>query len=357
MRTESVRRWAARTSNCCAARSSRWGIAVLDAAHPSIASNARPALVRALDRAADVANALQQRDGEIAAAGFTTQVKEVEGLSLVFERPVAGGDKRRIPLAEATAAAAAAQGLLSPNVLLRPVVERALLPTAAYVGGPGEIAYFAQVTAVADAIGLERPLIVPRWSTTIVEPHVARILSRLGIDESELADPYRAEGRLASEAVPPTIANELAGFRLELDRRAKTLTAATSETGLPLSPEVVEGARRALQHRIERLERRVVAAVKRREHETMTQIATARGALYPLGSRQERALNIIPIVARHGIVVIDRMLAAARPHARALVGAESPADRQADRLRHTTRTALGDATPTGTPEIGRAADV
>ena len=321
------------------------GIAVLNAAHPSVSGTARSALVRALDRATDIAEALRQRDADIAAAGFATQVTEVEGLSLVFERPARGGEKRRIPLAEAAAAAASTRGVLSPNVLLRPVVERALLPTVAYVGGPGEIAYFAQVSAVADGLGLERPLVVPRWSTTLVEPHVIRILSRLGLSEAELADPHRAEGRLASEAVPAAVARGLADLRHEVDARAAQLTAAAAGTELPLPRDVMEGARRSMQHRVDRLERRVVAAAKRREHDTMVQIATARGSLYPLGTRQERALNLIPILARHGGVVVERMVEGARAHARLLVG--TPATQRADdRAPSPGRPTLG-AAPTG----------
>ena len=70
------------------------------------------------------------------------------------------------------------------------------------------------------------------------------------------------------------------------------------------------------------LPRRIVAAAKRRDSETMTQIATARGALFPLGTRQERALNILPFMARHGSVITDRMVDGARAHARSLVGGD-----------------------------------
>ncbi len=316
------------------------GIAVLDAAHPRVAASTRVTLVRALDRAADVESALRQRDAEIAAAGYTTQVVEVEGLSLVFERALQGGDKRRIPVAESGAAVASGRGVLSPNVLLRPAVERALLPTVAYMAGPGEISYFAQVSAVADTLGLERPLVVPRWSTTVLEPHVLRILSRFGLAEDELADPHRAEGRLASAAVPAPVASGLATLRTELDRLTADVESASSETGLGVPSNVFEGTRRSAQHRLDRLERRVVAAVKRREHDTMVQIGTARGSLYPLGNRQERALNLIPIIARHGAVVIERMLDGARSHARGLVGSPPASDRAADRAA-TSRKTLG----------------
>lgn len=306
------------------------GIAVLDAAHESVTSAARPYLVRALDRSEDVATALRERDAAITSAGYALQVTEVAGLSLVFERAAGTAEKRRVPLTEASAVAASVGAgpgsatVLSPNVLLRPVIERAILPTVSYVAGPGEFAYFAQVSAVATALGLAPPLAVPRWSTTIIEPHVARILERLGVDEAELADPHRAEGRLAEESVPSDVAQAFAELRRDVDARAAALAAAAAGSALPLPPEVVAGAQRAMQHRLDRLGRRIVAASKRRSEDTMTQIETARGSLYPLGTRQERALNLLPLIARHGSIITARMLEGARAHARALVGA-SPA--------------------------------
>jgi bacillithiol biosynthesis cysteine-adding enzyme BshC len=335
------------------------GIAVLDAAHPSTAEAGRPALLRALDRASVVADALHGRDEAIKAAGFSPQVTEVSGLSLVFERPRSGGDKRRVPLAEARAVAAegdvARSAVLSPNVLLRPVVERAIVPTMAYVAGPGEFAYFAQVTAVASALELESPMAVPRWSTTILEPHVVRILARLGIDEGELAEPHRAEGRLAKESIPAALSRALSDLHRELRHRCVALSSAVEGSDLPLPPRVIEGAQRSIQHRLERLERRIVAAAKRRETDTMTQIGTARGSLFPLGTRQERALNIIPFMARHGVMIVDRMIAAARIHARGLVSERVAGASQ--RAHTATRAASGDAaTAANRAESARTAD-
>jgi uncharacterized protein YllA (UPF0747 family) len=311
------------------------GIAVLDAAHASVTAAARPLLARALDRSEGVASALRERDAAIVAAGFALQVTEVAGLSLVFERSAGVAEKRRVPLSEASAVAASAGGegsttVLSPNVLLRPVIERALLPTVSYVAGPGEFAYFAQVSAVATALTLAPPLAVPRWSTTIVEPHVARLLERLGIDESELADPHRAEGRLARESIPADLAGSFAELRRAVDTRSEAVSDAAARSGLPLPPEVVVGAQRAMQHRLDRLGRRMVAAAKRRAEETMTQIGTVRGALYPLGMRQERALNLLPLMARHGSIIVDRMLEGARTHARAIVGSARVGDAPPD---------------------------
>jgi uncharacterized protein YllA (UPF0747 family) len=277
-------------------------------------------LLRALDRASAIAAALAERDSEIARAGFEPQVAAVSGLSLVFE--TTAGGKRRISLREARGAQRRSFALTA-NVLLRPVVERAIVPTVAYVAGPAELAYFAQVSAIATALSAPAPVAVPRWSGTVVEPHVARILDRFGLRVEDLRDPNPVIGRLARAALPEREARLLAELRHEVESAAAEL-AADGPGGL-VPEAVVEGARRSIEHRIDRLERRLLAAVKRRERDMMRAIATARGSLFPLGKRQERALNLIPLLARYGPALLDAVRAAAGRHATALVfGADAP---------------------------------
>ena len=329
------------------------GVAVLDASHEAVASAGRPYLLRALERADAIAAALRDRDAAIRQAGYTPQVAEVAGLSLVFERPTAGGEKRRIGIAEApSAAVAATPGILSPNVLLRPVIERAILPTVSYVAGPGEFAYFAQVSAVAAALDLARPLALPRWSTTVIEPHISRILQRLGLSAEDLSDPHAAESRLARAAVPAKVARALEELRESLEGRASAVADEAAAGQLDVPSAVFDGTRRAIQHRIDRLERRIVAAVKRREADTMRRIGTARGALYPLGIRQERALNAIPLLARHGSALVDRMVALAADHARAYVGGEAGTESTAA----DPATRVSDARMAARAEAARGAD-
>ena len=293
------------------------GIAVLDACHESVRHAAGGVMRRALERAAACANALSAREAAIREAGYAPQVEEVSGLSLVFT--IEEGSKRRLTIAEAPESIGSHPEDLIPNVLLRPVVERAILPTVAYVGGPGEMAYFAQVSAVADAIGASQPLVVPRWSVTIIEPRIDRVLARLDATAEDVREPHGLETRLAHAALPERVGEALRRLREDIERDTADLE--VLDAGLLVPPASVQGARGAMLHRLERLERRYRAAVKRRELQAMRDVATARGSLFPDGVRQERALGYVPFLARYGTSLLDEMRAQAALHAAVLLGA------------------------------------
>ena len=297
------------------------GMAVLDSSHPAVRAASAPLMRRALARAHDVHEALVARSDAIRAAGFEPQVGDDRGLSLVFAHE--RGVKRRLSVDEARSADSAS-GTLSPNVLLRPVVERALLPTAGYLAGPGELAYFAQVSAVAQALDAAVPVGLPRWSGTVIEAPTARALSRLGIEPGDAADVHALEKRFARAAIPAEVADAWTRLAQRLTASLDELDAAIRDSALVPLP-VIEGLRRSLSHRLGRTERRLLAAAKRRDDQVRRDIATITAALYPSGKRQERTLSFVPMLARSGDALLEAMLAAARQHATKLVAARDEA--------------------------------
>lgn len=290
------------------------GVAVLDASHSAVRAAGRPLLRQALTKGRELEAALKDRARALKAAGHRAQVAHVAGRTLVFDN--AAGARHRVRIREVESLEQESADL-SPNVLLRPVMERAVLPTVAYVGGPAEIAYFAQVSAVADALGAKRPLIVPRWSGVIVEPHVRKILKKVRADVEDFAEPHAVETRVAREQLPSAIGRAFEKARTRVESALAELEKADAEASV-LPPTVVEGARRQLMHKLERLERRYVAATKRQGSELLTEVATARAALYPNGKPQERVLNIIPFIAKYGDEVLEGIRAKAREHAASL---------------------------------------
>lgn len=294
------------------------GMPVLDAWHPALRGAARPTLVEALARAAVIDESVSMRTVSIERAGYRAQVARVPRLSLVFRG--VDGKKERIPLAHAADAARRDDVVLSANVLLRPVVERRVLPTVAYVGGPGEVAYFAQVGAVAEAMSAPTPLIVPRWSATVVDPPVDRMLGRLGMTVEDVRVAHLAERRIGERAIASPVRDALSALRTTVDERVTDLGGAARAAGL-VTPEVIEGARQQLHHRVERLERRLRAAATRAETDAMRDLAAIRASLAPEGERQERRLNYVPFFARYGDLLLDRLREGAARHAVSLIGA------------------------------------
>ena len=296
------------------------GMAVLDSSHPAYRDAARPMLLDALRRAPEIAHAGAAREEAIRAAGFEPQVHDERGLSLVAT--IDHGVKARVPVDHAQRIAESRSAHeLAPNVLLRPVVERAILPTIAYVAGPAELAYFAQSASVAGVLERPAPVGVPRWSGTVIEPFADRALSRLGVPYHELRDVAALEKRLAVAAMPPEVSRAWGALEREMDAAVAHLAGAVDATGL-MPPTVIEGLRRSLMHRLARTNRRLVAAVKRKEERIRVDLRVAASALFPLASRQERVLNYTPMLARGGEELIGDIRAAARAHAMSVLRAE-----------------------------------
>lgn len=302
------------------------GIAVLDASHPALRHMADGFLRQALRQASTIHEALRRRGQEIEAAGHIPQVDVVDGLSLVFRTRIESRDgamqrvRERVPLGEAVAVAREAEvGTLGANVLLRPVLERSLLPTVTYCAGPGEYAYFAQVTPVAQALGASVPVVAPRFACEIVESDMPALQARLGISDDMLRDAHAAEQHVARAQLADEVADSMERLRVALDTQVRALRESLAGEAAPVADDVVNGLARDLAHRIDRFERRVTAGVKRVEHESMREVAALRAALRPNGKSPERVLNLIPLLARYGPELLGQIRRAAGPHARQLV--------------------------------------
>ncbi len=302
------------------------GIAVLDAAHAAVRTAADPFLRRALVRAGDLSAALTQRGREISDAGFAPQVDVVDSLSLVFRTSLVQRDaqmvraRERVPITDAARVAREADvGALGANVLLRPVLERSLLPTVCYLAGPGELAYFAQVAPIASALGASIPLVAPRWSGEIVEADAERAIDRLGISEAMLSDPHAAELAVARRLMSDDVNDSLERLRVMLETQLLSLKENVGGADGVVADSVVDGLQRDLGHRLDRFERRALAGVKRREVQAMRDVAAARAKLRPLGQSPERVLNLVPMLARYGVEILEQMRDGARQHAQRLV--------------------------------------
>jgi len=290
------------------------GITVLNAAHPSVRHQSAPLLRRALAEAQTVDAAVAARNDELRALGYTPQVDALADRSLVFV--VRNGVKERATISGAAALLPKlSDDLLSPNVLLRPVVERALLPTVAYMAGPGELAYFAQVSAVSTALRVAMPFALPRTSLRITTPEVQTTLRALGTSPDGVRDTAALVRGLSTDATPDAAMDAVTALRAQVQRTASVIRT----SGAAVEPAAVDGAVAQLTHRVDRLERRVLSASKRRITDQLRRVAQAQSLLWPHGSSQERVVNPLPWLARYGTPLLEQMQRACDADAMTLV--------------------------------------
>ncbi len=278
------------------------GITVLNAAHPSVRHQSAPLLRRALAEASSIEEALNTRTNELRAAGFTPQVDLLPDKSLVFV--VRNGVKERATVSGAAAVLPrVSDDLLSPNVLMRPVVERALLPTVAYMAGPGELAYFAQVGAVASVLNVAIPLALPRTSVRVVTPDVQATLSRHAQSADAMRNTTALVKSLSAGATPDAALDALAALRAQIRTTVDTIRNANAS----IERAALDGAAAQFSHRADRLERRVLAASKRTITAQLLKVEQAQSLLWPHGSPQERVVNPLPWFARYGTPLLERL--------------------------------------------------
>jgi uncharacterized protein YllA (UPF0747 family) len=197
---------------------------------------------------------------------------------------------------------------LSPNVLLRPAIEAALLPTVAYAAGPAELKYLPDAAPLYEALGgIARQAAVPRWSGVIVESRVAKLLERYGLGLEALnGKPGELEARLVRAALPAETAEALAGLRRELAERYERLGQGVAAID-PTLERTVQSARNAALAGTQEVEKKLVASLKREDETLVRSIARARAAVYPAGQPQERVLTLASFLIRYGPALVDAL--------------------------------------------------
>ena len=196
----------------------------------------------------------------------------------------------------------------SANVLLRPVLQDYWLPTLAYIGGPAEVAYFAQAAVVYQKLLGRVTPILARMSATLVEPRIERLLTKYQVDLPEL---FHGECQLrdcmAARALPPELKQDF-----EQARRAVEVAMQRASGSLQkLDPTLVEAATRAsskMRYQIDRLEKRAAQAELRRTEIITRHAAQIENAVYPNKTLQEREIAGLYFYAKYGPELISRLV-------------------------------------------------
>jgi bacillithiol biosynthesis cysteine-adding enzyme BshC len=300
------------------------GLILLDPSDSELHRIATPLFLEAAQRAPELDAALLARNRELSALHYHEQVKVTEESTPLFALvkgarvPVHrsnGGfsiGKDQLSLEELEARIVAHPEDFNANVLLRPVLQDFWLPTLAYIGGPAEIAYFAQVGVVYEKLLGRVTPILPRLSATLIEARIERLLTRYNLDLTEI---FHGECLLRDCLAAKTLPSDLQhGF--EQGRRAVGEAMIGIKAGLEkLDPTLVEAAERAaskMRYQVSRLEKRAAQAELRRNEVLTRHAAQIENSLYPNKSLQEREIGALYFYANHGPELIERLIESAQ---------------------------------------------
>lgn len=274
---------------------------------------------RAIEEAVPLAEALLARTHELESRGFHAQVKVTRETTLLFFDVQGRREPVRIRNGRFTAGAAEfsrdellaalekAPEAFTPSALLRPVIQDSLLPTAAYFGGPAEVAYWAQSQVVYQHILGRMPAVLPRASFTLVAEPLARFLGQYGLDFRELLrGPQHIRAAMEQKSIPASLAQRF-------DATEGKLRAMVKEYEEPLRQldgtllETLEGAERKILHQFTQLRAKAGRAQNFRSGVLDRHERILFDSLYPDGGLQERTLSLLPSLAAHGLELLDEL--------------------------------------------------
>jgi bacillithiol biosynthesis cysteine-adding enzyme BshC len=309
------------------------GLLILDAGSRAFHRIGAPVLLAAMERADELHSALLQRNGELEAAGYHAQVAVGAQSSLLFLIDEAKG--ARLALKRIPPSAAEPDGLwqagrqslstadlvgvleaeperISPSALLRPVFQDFLLSTSLTIGGPAEVAYFAQSAVLFERILGRMTPVQPRFSATLIEPAIGELLRKheLTLERVFTESETSLAQLLAARAIPIEGKRKLAAAGATLDAELKTVEEwmGQLDAGLGRSAETAASKMRYQMNRL----RRLAANFELQREASLGRHAQAIcQALYPGGVLQERLHGAAYYFARYGFELAEELSAQA----------------------------------------------
>jgi bacillithiol biosynthesis cysteine-adding enzyme BshC len=294
------------------------GLVVYDSSDRAAKPLASPVFVRELSTAGETGRLAGASGADMVASGYHAQVRalhdgvalfRLDGTRLIIRQHddgLAAGD-RQYSLQSMLADARERPVAFSPGVLLRPIVQDTLFPTACYVAGPSELAYLGQLKAVYGHFGVPMPLMYPRATATILDSASVRFLMKYQLPfESLQARDDSALNALLETQIPPAVEASFTDAREAIDRYMSNVAQSVG-----VVDPTLDGAARStigrMQHDLDTLHGKLIQAAKRRHDTLRRQFVRTRALAFPAGEPQERTISFVSMLNQSGPALIDRL--------------------------------------------------
>lgn len=197
--------------------------------------------------------------------------------------------------------------MLSPNVVLRPVVQDVLLPILAYVAGPGEISYYGLYREIYPLFEERMPVIYPRTNVTIIERAVAKSMAKYHVNfddgaegiKEKLASYLQEQDRIGIDAL-------FENYEKELKNSFAGLSVKVSEIDTQLKGHGEEALNKMV-YQLEHFHKKVHQYHRKSMDSAVSKFRQMENNLFPMRSWQERIFNIFPYLFKYGPYFIEEL--------------------------------------------------
>jgi bacillithiol biosynthesis cysteine-adding enzyme BshC len=297
-----------------------YGLLLIDPMERSLREMAAPLMKQAVERMPELVDALMVRSRQLVERGYHAQVLVDKSTSLAFLLQ----EGKRIALRQSNGEFTAqqqkysAQDLaaraadLSPNALLRPVVQDYLLPTAAYVGGPAELAYFAQSQVLYSALLGRQPAAVPRACFTLLDERSHKRMVRYRLNPADLFTGEQAlYDAIASRLVPDQLRRSLDDTKSTFSNALDALSGDLHRFDITLAA-ALETSRHKIEYQVGKIARKTARQIMARDEQAIRDARSLNGLAFPEKHLQERLYSIVPFIAKFGPGLVDEIYSAVK---------------------------------------------
>ena len=293
----------------------KYDILQVDPLLPAFRELAATALRTAVEAAPALTAQVLQRNRDLAGAGYHAQVHVEEQTSFFFllenDKRLTlrrngneyGFNGRRFSSEELRDRAAS----LSPNALLRPVVQDSMIPTVAYIGGPAEVAYLAQSEPIYRTLLGRMPVAVPRSGFTILDSRSAKHMERYCLSLPDFFHGAEAlRERVAAKLIPQTLTAFATDTVSAIDAAVERLNRELLEFD-PTLAKALDRSTRKVHHQFDKIAGKVGREAMRRNERAARDAASLYGLICPERHLQERLYSFLPLLAKHGFDLTDHV--------------------------------------------------
>ncbi|HSH65066.1 MAG TPA: bacillithiol biosynthesis cysteine-adding enzyme BshC, partial [Bacteroidia bacterium] len=201
----------------------------------------------------------------------------------------------------------------SPNVVLRPLYQQKILPNLAYVGGPGELAYWLEYKAMFDHHNIQFPVLVPRNFALLMDEKTEQQLAKAGF---EISDLFKDTEVLIKELVTRNTTSQLslAEQQAKLSDVFKEIANVATAIDSTLKASVEAEFQKA-SNSIKNIESKILRSEKQNQETGINQIKKIKERFFPKDVLQERYDNFIPYYLKYGDELITGLKAVFDPFA------------------------------------------